>query len=183
MNTLLSALLVFFSSSLFAQAMVQGQYPVDEVQVYKTKHRMHMLFEGKITKTYKVMLGRGGMDPKRQEGDNLVPEGKYILDFRNPESKFYKSIHISYPNEADLERAKREGVDPGGDIFIHGMPNNLAELDDVLRELKMEGLAEFTIKGLFPRLDWTAGCVAVKDKEMEEIWQNVKEPTPITIFH
>lgn len=183
MKLLITTLVVLFSTNLLAQLLPYEQYAVDEVRVYKTKHRMQMLFEGKVTKTYKVMLGRGGMDPKRQEGDNLVPEGNYVLDWRNPESKFYKSIHITYPNAEDIERARREGVNPGGDIFIHGMPNNVAEIDDVLRDMGLEGIDQETLEIMFPRIDWTAGCVAVKNKEMEEIWQNVKEPTPITLFH
>ncbi len=173
----------FYGLSLSAQELTQVQYKVDEVRVYKRKHRMQMLFEGKVQKTYKVMLGRGGMAPKSMEGDNLVPEGSYILDYRNPNSRFYRSIHISYPDAADIERARRDGVNPGGDIFIHGMPNNIAEIDDVLRDLGLEGIDQDTVEIMFPRIDWTAGCVAVKNREMEEIWQNVKEPTPITIFH
>ena len=183
MKILYSLILSLFCLGLSAQELAPTHYKVDEVRVYKTKHRMQMLFEGKVQKTYKVMLGRGGMDPKRKEGDNLVPEGSYILDYRNPQSKFYRSIHISYPDAADIERARREGVNPGGDIFIHGMPNNVAEIDDVLRDLGLEGIDQDTIEIMFPRIDWTAGCVAVKNNEMEEIWQNVKEPTPITIFH
>lgn len=142
-----------------------GSYNVDEVRVYKTKHRMEMLFEGKITKVYSVMLGRGGIEPKIQEGDKLVPEGKYILDYKNPHSKFNRSIHISYPNKDDVERAKKLGVKPGGDIMIHGMPEFL--FDDIS----------------FPMLDWTAGCVAVSNGEILEIWDNLEVPMPITIFH
>lgn len=172
------------ATPLFAQELPLAEYPVDQIKVFKSKHRMEMLFEGKVTKTYKVMLGRGGMEPKRKEGDNLVPEGKYELDYRNPESRFYKSIHITYPNAQDIERARREGVNPGYDIFIHGMPNNLAEINDVLTDLNLEGIDDEIMEALFPRIDWTAGCVAVKNDEMEEIWQNVKElPTPITIYH
>jgi murein L,D-transpeptidase YafK len=177
------SMLVMMTSTLFAQDLAPTQYQVDEIQVYKSKHRMHMMFEGKITKTYKVMLGRGGMDPKRKEGDNLVPEGNYDLDYRNPQSKFYKSLHISYPNAYDIERARREGVKPGGDIFVHGMPNNLLEIDDVLTDLGLEGIDDETVSILFPRIDWTAGCVAVKNDEMEEIWQNVQVPTKFTIYH
>ena len=183
MKTIFALMVMMTSLSSLSQELPFASYPVDEVRVYKTKHRMQMLADGKVMKTYKVMLGRGGMDPKRKEGDNLVPEGQYILDFRNPNSKFYKSVHISYPNAEDIERARREGVNPGGDIFVHGMPNNLVEIDDVLRDLGLEGIDQDTVDTWFPRIDWTAGCVAVKNDEMEEIWQNVKVPTPISIFH
>ena len=148
---------ILFSFTLFASA---AEYKVDEVRVYKLKHRMEMLFEGKITKVYNVMLGRGGMAPKRQEGDKRVPEGEYILDLKNPYSKFYRSIHISYPNEDDIKRAEDMGVNPGNEIFIHGQP-----------------------KIFKPSGDWTAGCIAVTNNEMAEIWHNIEVPVKITIFH
>lgn len=152
-----------------------ADYNVDEVRVYKTRHRMEMLYEGKVTKVYTVMLGRGGMAPKRQEGDKRVPEGKYILDYKNPYSKFYRSIHITYPNREDIERARQMGVNPGGEIFLHGMPNYYTDLQELL--------TEDALNIAFPLIDWTAGCVAVSNKEMQEIWDNVEVPTPITIFH
>jgi murein L,D-transpeptidase YafK len=154
----------FLANFAFAE-----NYNVDEVRVYKTRHRMEMLFDGKITKVYTVMLGRGGMAPKVQEGDKRVPEGKYILDFKNPHSKFYRSIHISYPNAVDIERAKKLGVKPGGDIFVHGMPNYFVEPDD--------------IDSILPKVDWTAGCIAVTNSEMADIWDSVDVPVPITIFN
>jgi murein L,D-transpeptidase YafK len=152
-----------------------ADYKVDEVRVYKTRHRMEMLYDGKITKVYTIMLGRGGLGPKRQEGDKKVPEGKYVLDFKNPYSKFFRSIHISYPNADDIERAKLLGVNPGGDIFLHGMPNYFSELESIL--------SKEALNIAFPYIDWTAGCVAVLNNEMQEIWDNVEVPTPITIFH
>lgn len=144
----------------------------DEVRVYKSKHRMELLFQGRVVKTYRVMLGRGGNGPKRKQGDNKVPEGKYILDYKNPESQFYKSLHISYPNEEDKRRAAEAGVDPGGDIMIHGYPNRPKPLFKFLKKM-----------GLIKLVDWTAGCVAVDDEEMEEIFNSLEEQTPITIYH
>lgn len=155
MKTILAILIALFSTTLLA-----AEYKVDEVRVYKLKHRMEMLFQGKVTKVYTVMLGRGGMGPKVQEGDKKVPEGEYILDAKNPYSSFYKSIHISYPNQADIDRANELGVNPGFDIFIHGMP----------RFGNRKG-------------DWTAGCIAVQNWEMQEIWDNLEVPIKITIFH
>lgn len=134
-----------------------------------------MLFEGKVVKKYTVMLGRGGLAPKRQEGDNLVPEGKYVLDYKNPYSKFYRSIHISYPNKEDIERAKKAGVKPGFDIFVHGMPNFLTDYDSTPDGDKVNELLGLK--------DWTAGCIAVTNAEMAEIFQTVEVPIPITIFH
>jgi murein L,D-transpeptidase YafK len=160
--------IVLFSTSLSASV-----YKVDEIKVYKTQHKMEMLFKGKVTKVYTVMLGRGGMGPKQQAGDKKVPEGKYFLDIKNPYSKFYRSIHISYPGPADIKRAEDAGVTPGQDIFIHGLPSYLANLEQFLDNQTLELLY----------IDWTAGCIAVQNSEMSEIWDNVEVPLPITIFH
>ncbi|MBC7714923.1 MAG: L,D-transpeptidase family protein [Rhizobacter sp.] len=161
--------------SLFTSSLWAAQYQVDEIRVYKLQHRMDMMFEGNITKTYTVMLGRGGMTPKRQEGDKLVPEGEYILDYKNPYSNFYRSFHISYPNADDIKRAEAMGVNPGFDIMVHGMPKFLEDLDPILDE-KTKDI-------LFRKGDWTAGCVAVQNSEIMEIWNNVEVPMKITIYH
>jgi murein L,D-transpeptidase YafK len=145
---------------------------VDEVRVYKSKHQMQLISQGEIVKTYRVMLGRGGPAPKRKQGDNRVPEGQYFLDYKNPNSQFHKSIHISYPNDDDLRRAAEDGVDPGGDIMIHGYPNYPKPLFKFLKKL-----------GLIKLTNWTAGCVAVDDEEMDEIFENLEVNTPITIYH
>ncbi len=98
------------------------------------------------------------MGPKRQEGDGRTPEGRYAIDWRNAKSKYHLSLHISYPDAADVARAREAGVDPGGDIMIHGFPDGA----------RREG-------------DWTQGCIAVTDEEMDEIWGLVEEGTPIWI--
>lgn len=133
---------------------------------------MDLISQGRVIKTYRVMLGRGGNKPKRKQGDNLVPEGRYYIDYKNPDSLFYKSLHISYPNEEDKRRAAEAGVEPGGDIMIHGYPNKPKPLFKFLKRM-----------GLIKLVDWTAGCVAVDDGEMEEIYNVIEEHTPITIFH
>lgn len=153
--------------SLYAFSM-----DVDEVRVYKSKRRMDLIAAGKVVKSYKVMLGRGGKQAKQKQGDNRVPEGKYFLDYKNPNSQFHKSIHISYPNEDDLRRANEQGYDPGGDIMIHGYPNKPKPLFKFLKKM-----------GLIKLVNWTAGCVAVDDGEMDEIYENVHEYTPVTIIH
>lgn len=145
---------------------------VDEVRVYKSKRRMDLISAGRVLKSYKVMLGRGGKASKRRQGDNLVPEGQYILDYKNSESLFYKSIHISYPNYEDQRRADEAGLDPGGDIMIHGYPNHPTAFFKLLKRL-----------GLIKLVDWTAGCVSVNNEEMEDIFNNLDVPTPITIYH
>ncbi|MBC7428717.1 MAG: L,D-transpeptidase family protein [Bacteriovorax sp.] len=169
-NKIFVLIITFFTTTLWA-----AEYKVDEIRVYKLQHRMDMMFEGKVTKTYTVMLGRGGMNPKRQEGDKLVPEGEYILDYKNPYSNFYRSIHISYPNAADIKRAEAMGLNPGFDIMVHGMPKWLELLDPILDERAKDIL--------FKKGDWTAGCVAVQNNEIMEIWNNVEVPIKITIYH
>lgn len=155
---------------------------IDEIKVYKEKHRMEAYYQGKLVKTYVVMLGRGGMDRKLQEGDNLVPEGHYILDEKNPDSKYFKSIHISYPNDEDLQRSADAGVNPGGEVFIHGLPNTSSKKIEWLREklVKVKNIKQF--KFLQKKLDWTRGCIAVSDKESEEIFNAIVLPAPITIY-
>lgn len=165
MKPIIFLITIFFSLSLSARE-------IDEVRVYKSKHRMDMLLDGQVVKSFRVMLGRGGKGPKQKQGDNLIPEGKYFLDYKNPYSNFNKSIHISYPNNDDIKRAEEDGVDPGGSIMIHGYPKKPNRLFKFLRRM-----------GLIKRIDWTAGCVAVDDEQMDEIFENIEVPIPITIFH
>ena len=130
----------------------------DAVLVDKSERRLFLLRGGKILKAYPIGLGFTPDGHKQQEGDGRTPEGTYVLDWRNPKSRFYLSIHISYPNAADRARAAARGVSPGGEIFIHGR-HSLAGGGS----------------------DWTFGCIAVTDKAMDEIWQTVPNGTPITI--
>jgi len=172
--------ILFFS--LFHITNIFAYLPIDEVKVYKSKHQMDLIYKGEVVKSFKVMLGSGGSGPKRKAGDKLVPEGKYFLDEKNPDSKYYRSIHISYPNEEDLKRAKETGVDPGGEIFIHGLPNSNSKFVKWLRDKAVKVKDKTKNKALIKKLDWTKGCVAVSDQEMEEIFENMPLPTPITIY-
>ena len=165
MKILCLLLVLLFSLSAFSME-------ADEIRVYKSKHQMDLLFQGKVVKTFRVMLGRGGSKAKSKQGDNLVPEGKYIIDYKNPDSQFFKSLHISYPNDEDKRRAAEAGVEPGGDIMVHGYPNRPKAIFKFLKKM-----------GLIKLIDWTAGCVAVDDDEMEAIYNSIEEHTPITIFH
>jgi hypothetical protein len=97
-----------------------GEEKADKVVVYKSKRQMQLLQAGKVPRTYRIALGDSPVGHKRQEGDEKTPEGAYVLDWRNPKSIYYKSIHISYPNARDREQARRRGVSPGGDIMVHG---------------------------------------------------------------
>lgn len=129
------------------------------VEVHKADRRMYLLGDGKVLKTYKIRLGGNPIGHKQFEGDQKTPEGAYRISHRNPNSAYHLSLGISYPNQADREFAKSKGRPPGGDIFIHGGP-----------------------KEWFAGRDWTAGCIAVKDREMEEIFAMVQPGTQINIF-
>ena len=138
---------------------------VSEVLVRKKERRLYLLAGDQVIRSYRVGLGANPAGHKLYEGDQRTPEGKYTLDWRNPYSDFYKSIHISYPNENDRELASAWGLDPGGSIMIHGLPNDVGDM-------------EFAYLGL----DWTDGCIAVSNEEMEEIWNLVADGTPIRIL-
>ena len=138
---------------------------IDLVRVNKTDKKMYLLDENKIVKEYKVVFGANPKGHKEKEGDEKTPEGKYILDYKKEDSAFYKAIHISYPNENDIAKAKEKGVEPGGLIMIHGQKNGFGWLS-----------------WLSQNFNWTNGCIAVTNKEMDEIWNLVKVGTPIEIL-
>ena len=114
--------------------------------------------------TFSVALGAGGLGPKVQQGDERVPEGRYLIAGRNPKSAFHLSLRIGYPTPAQVEAARARGIDPGGDIMIHGLPNGQGWLGS--QHL---------------RSDWTAGCIAVTNEEIEWLWRAVPDGTPIEI--
>jgi len=153
-----------FCASARAQAVVPTVLRADHVVVVKKERTLELLGQGKVIKSYKVTLGGDPVGPKTKQGDHKTPEGMYVLDFRNAHSQFYKSIHISYPNEHDRAFAQQKGVSPGGDVFLHGLPNGYGAIGAAHR-LK----------------DWTDGCIAVTDEEMDEIWKAVPDGTPIEI--
>jgi murein L,D-transpeptidase YafK len=136
----------------------------DRVLVLKKERTLQLLRDGKVIKSYKVALGGDPIGPKTRLGDHKTPEGVYVLDSRNPHSRFYKSIHISYPNARDRATARQNGVSPGGDVFVHGLPNGYGWVGSSHR-LK----------------DWTDGCIAVTNDEIDEIWLAVSDGTPIEI--
>lgn len=139
-------------------------FRADRVLVIKKERTLELLDHGKVIKTYKVALGGDPVGGKTRQGDHKTPEGVYVLDRRNAHSQFYKSIHISYPNASDRATARKSGVSPGGDVFVHGLPNG------------------YRFVGAVHRMkDWTDGCIAVTDEEIDEIWQAVPDGTPIEI--
>ena len=135
---------------------------VTRVRLYKTERVLILDGAGGVLRTFPVGLGFAPAGHKQFEGDGKTPEGAYFIDRRNPESLFHLSIGISYPNEADRAFAAAQGKSPGGDIFIHGGPR----------------------RGIDPmnKQDWTAGCIAVSNRQIEEIYAMVRDGTPIDIF-
>ena len=136
----------------------------DRIVVHKKDRTMELMHAGRVIKTYKVALGANPVGPKTQQGDHKTPEGVYVIDRRNPSSKFHRALHISYPSAADREQARKCDVSPGGDVFVHGLPNGYGFLGAAHRAR-----------------DWTGGCIAVTDEEIEEIWKLVDNGTPIEI--
>lgn len=145
-----------------------GPAPTDpqaeRIVIEKAAQRLTLYRNGKPWREYRVALGQGGLAPKVQEGDKLTPEGLYYIRNRNPQSIFYKSLRISYPSPEDTLRAKRMGVQPGGNIMIHGLP----------RGKEWVGANHL-------RQNWTQGCVAVTNSEIEQIWNTVADGTPVEI--
>ena len=126
--------------------------PADKILIEKKKRRLTLISKGEVLKTYKIALGGNPIGPKERQGDNKTPEGTYVIDSRNKDSLYHLSLHISYPNEKDKQRAKELGVSPGGDIMIHGIKNGFSWVGDLHTEV-----------------DWTKGCIAVTDEEIREI--------------
>jgi murein L,D-transpeptidase YafK len=134
----------------------------DRIIIHKKARTLELMHTGQVLKTYKIALGGEPIGSKARQGDHRTPEGMYVIDSRNAHSQFHRSLHISYPNAADQERARKLGVSPGGDIFIHGLPNGYGFVGAAHRAR-----------------DWTDGCVAVTDQEIEEIWTLVDNGTPV----
>ena len=137
---------------------------VDRVLVEKAAHRLTLLRNGTPLKTYRVALGRAPFGPKEKEGDRRTPEGIYLIDIHKEDSDFHRALHISYPERRDLDQAAARGVAAGSDIMIHGIRNGLGWIGAFHR-----------------RTDWTAGCIAVTDFEIEEIWRAVPDGTAIEL--
>ena len=133
------------------------------VRVEKGARRLLLLdASGAARRTYRgIQLGDAPQGHKQFEGDERTPEGRYLIDYGNPRSAYHLSLHISYPNAADKAFAESRGTSPGGDIFIHGQPNGLAG-----------------VRGMG---DWTDGCIALSNPEIEELWTLVRDGTPIEI--
>jgi len=138
---------------------------IDSIVVWKSRRIMQVYQGNKLLKTYAISLGKRPIGPKVQEGDLRTPEGIYAINGRNPQSRFYRNLGISYPNQSDSENAAKLGKPPGGDIKIHGLRNGRGYRGK-LHLLK----------------DWTAGCIAVTNRQMDEIYQTVTPNALITIY-
>lgn len=158
-----SVLLLAAAGRRDGSALPEGTV-ADLILVDKSDRTLTLFAGHRKLKTYKVALGRNPLGHKQQEGDGRTPEGRYEIDFRKQDSAFHRALHISYPNATDVRNARRRWVSPGGAIMIHGLPNRL-------------GMAG----SLHLARDWTEGCIAVTNAEIEEIWRVVPNGTRIEI--
>lgn len=162
---LLGLALALQGASLAAQTVYKPRYDqADYILVVKSERKLYLLKRGEVLRSFHVALGLLPDGPKQREGDFRTPEGLYSLETKNPDSDYFLSIKLSYPNEQDRTRAKRLGIDPGGQIMIHGQPNEPRY--DESRYLEW---------------DWTDGCIAVSNSDMVDIWLMTEEETPIEI--
>ena len=136
----------------------------DLVLVEKSNHRLTLFKNGKTIGAYSVVFGGNPIGHKERQGDGKTPEGRYMLYNKNAHSRFYKSFHISYPNASDIAQAKAKGVSPGGDIMIHGQKNGFG-----------------WISPLAQSMNWTKGCIALKNDDIDRLWMQIKVPVPIEI--
>ena len=169
MKRLLVTVVVFIAVAGVALRFWGSHTPPEQraskVLVLKTEHKLLLLDDGNnVMRTYSVAIGRGGLEPKQRQSDHKSPEGLYSIDRHKGDSRFHRALHVSYPNDADRERARKLGVEPGGDIMIHGIQNGLGWLGPLHRAV-----------------DWTDGCIAVTDAEIEEIYSAVPDGTPVEI--
>ncbi|VXC76797.1 conserved exported hypothetical protein [Pseudomonas sp. 8Z] len=165
MRRLLTLLCLTLSlNALASSAVVDKTQMIDKVLVMKSERKLYLQQRGETIKTYRISLGKQPTGAKQREGDLRTPEGFYWIDWRKPSDNYQLSLHISYPNARDLARAKQAGVAPGSMIMIHGTP-----VDEEYPEW------------FFHTLDWTEGCIAMKNADIREVWSLVKDGTLIEI--
>ncbi|MGB4599267.1 MAG: L,D-transpeptidase family protein [Trichlorobacter sp.] len=151
-------------NSLKAELVANPKGPADRILIEKNARRLTLFSKGKQLKSYPIALGGNPDGPKERQGDNKTPEGIYRIESRNRNSSYHLALRISYPNEQDKKRAKQLGVSPGNDIMIHGIKNGFS-----------------WVGGLHTEVDWTKGCIAVTDEEIEEIEKLVPNGTTVEI--
>lgn len=149
---------------LFPEERLSAGQKIDKIVVKKSERRMEVYSGGQLIKSYRISLGRNPKGDKEFEGDKRTPERHYTINDKNPNSAYHKNLGVSYPNGGDIEDARKKNLNPGGDIKIHGIRNG------------------FGFIGKFQRMwDWTAGCIALTNGEMDELYARVDIGTPITI--
>ncbi|MBV5308818.1 L,D-transpeptidase family protein [Chromatium okenii] len=141
--------------------------PIDKVVVRKAARQLELHSRGRIAHKYHIALGGSPIGHKYREGDQRTPEGNYVFNWRKPNSQFYKAIHISYPNARDQENSRNLGYKPGGMIMLHGLPTYIQSE---------------SMRKQYLNRDWTHGCIAVQNHEIDEIWKLVPDGTPIQIL-
>jgi murein L,D-transpeptidase YafK len=166
---LLAAFLIIGATAIFFftyhdRKVLPGGTTIDRILVEKSERKLLISRGGKVLKTYRVALGRNPIGAKEQEGDNKTPEGIYTIDYRNPKSDYHLALHISYPSAEDTTRAAQRGVNAGFDIMIHGLPNGQSWIGAAHRQK-----------------DWTAGCIAVTDEEIDELYRVTPDGTTVEI--
>lgn len=155
------------SGAIWANAPLSplpGNAKADLLVVEKDQRRLLAYSQGRLLRAYPVSLGRDPIGPKVRQGDRRTPEGRYVIDSHNPASAFHRSLHVSYPSAAEAATARSGGYDPGRDIMVHGIHNGLRWIGRAHRFL-----------------DWTVGCIAVTDPEIEELYRIVPDGTPIEL--
>ena len=161
---LILVVLLGAGSATKATAGLSDSLVAPHIVVHKRAHTMDVYDGDSLLRQLRVSLGRGGLGNKQRQGDGRVPEGNYVIDGSNPASAYHLSLHISYPSPQQVAAAAARGINPGGDIMIHGLPNGLPPTERNRN-----------------RGDWTDGCVAVTDREIEWLWETVPDGTPISI--
>ena len=160
----LPVLIGAIGSPLYSASKPPAHAMADRILVLKSKREMQLLHGGSVIKSYRIALGGTPVGRKEQQGDHKTPEGLYTIVGRNPSSQYHRALRVSYPNADDRARAAKRGVSPGGDIMIHGLPNGYGWVG----------------RGHLAK-DWTDGCIAVTDQEIEEILTLVADGTPVEI--
>ena len=149
-------------ADMLRNPVLSADMKADMVVVKKSQYSMTLLKNGRPIRQYWIALGENPRGPKVRQGDKRTPEGRYLLDYKKDRSNYYKAIHISYPNLDDLHRAKTLGVEPGNMVMVHGQPNRAKDKS-------------------VQRSNWTDGCIALLNQDMEEFWHLVEPGTPIEI--
>jgi murein L,D-transpeptidase YafK len=144
---------------------LQSLPSVDHLVVRKSERKLFLMHGEDVVRSYKIALGLNPIGQKERAGDFRTPEGHYFLNRRNPRSDYFLSLQVSYPNDRDMKRARRNHWDAGGSIMIHGLPNQLKHTP-----------------GYYEKTDWTDGCIAVTNSDMVEIWLLTPDDAPIDIL-